>query len=101
MDSRTTGMVDYVVETQIPTDANDYIWYRKYKSGWIEQGQYTRPRTGTQTTANFPITMSAIVYNVNISGTSAVTYSNITTTSFIITHSDGTYLSWEVRGMAV
>jgi hypothetical protein len=30
---------DYVVETQFPTLANNYTWYRKYKSGWVEQGQ--------------------------------------------------------------
>ena len=29
---------DYVVESQEPTSANGYIWYRKYKSGWVEQG---------------------------------------------------------------
>ena len=30
--------VDYVVEKQDPTSANGYTWYRKYKSGWVEQG---------------------------------------------------------------
>ena len=29
---------DYVVESQEPTAGNGYIWYRKYKSGWVEQG---------------------------------------------------------------
>ena len=29
--------VDYVVEKQDPTSANG-TWYRKYKSGWVEQG---------------------------------------------------------------
>ena len=29
---------DYVIEYQTPTAENDYTWYRKYKSGWIEQG---------------------------------------------------------------
>ncbi len=29
---------DYVIETQLPTAENNYIWYRKYKSGWVEQG---------------------------------------------------------------
>lgn len=31
---------DYVVETQQPNAANGYTWYRKYKSGWVEQGSY-------------------------------------------------------------
>ena len=29
---------DYVVESQLPTAQNNYTWYRKYKSGWVEQG---------------------------------------------------------------
>jgi len=30
--------MDYVIEWQRPTAENKYTWYRKYKSGWIEQG---------------------------------------------------------------
>lgn len=29
---------DVVVEWQTPTAANNYTWYRKYASGWVEQG---------------------------------------------------------------
>lgn len=29
---------DYVVAWQMPTAENNYTWYRKYKSGWLEQG---------------------------------------------------------------
>jgi hypothetical protein len=29
---------DYVIEWRTPTSANNYTWYRKYKSGWVEQG---------------------------------------------------------------
>jgi len=29
---------DFVVECQAPTSSNNYTWYRKYKSGWVEQG---------------------------------------------------------------
>jgi hypothetical protein len=29
---------DYVVAWQSPTADNNYTWYRKYKSGWVEQG---------------------------------------------------------------
>ena len=29
---------DYVVDFQRPTAQNNYTWYRKYKSGWVEQG---------------------------------------------------------------
>ena len=38
LDTRTTGMLDYVIESQSPTADNNYTWYRKYKSGWVEQG---------------------------------------------------------------
>ncbi|MBP9999681.1 MAG: hypothetical protein KBT14_03260, partial [Proteobacteria bacterium] len=38
LDTRTNGMIDYVVESQTPTAENNYTWYRKYKSGWVEQG---------------------------------------------------------------
>lgn len=34
----TEGIIDYVVESQTPTADNGYTWYRKYKSGWVEQG---------------------------------------------------------------
>ncbi len=34
----TLDTADYVVATQIPTASNGYTWYRKYKSGWVEQG---------------------------------------------------------------
>ena len=34
----TDGMIDYVIESQEPTSGNGYTWYRKYKSGWVEQG---------------------------------------------------------------
>lgn len=29
---------DYVTAWQTPTAENNYTWYRKYKSGWVEQG---------------------------------------------------------------
>ena len=38
--------VDYVVEKQDPTSANGYTWYRKYKSGWVEQGGIVSALTG-------------------------------------------------------
>lgn len=29
---------DAVIEFQTPTAENGYTWYRKYASGWVEQG---------------------------------------------------------------
>lgn len=33
-----TGTFDVVVAYQKPTSSNNYTWYRKYASGWVEQG---------------------------------------------------------------
>lgn len=35
--SNVLANIDYVVESKVPTES-DPSWYRKYKSGWIEQG---------------------------------------------------------------
>lgn len=52
-------MIDTLIAFQVPTQANNYTWYRKYASGWVEQG-------GTlQTAANsltFPIEMADTNY---------------------------------------
>lgn len=34
----TTSGADSVIAYQFPSAANNYTWYRKYKSGWVEQG---------------------------------------------------------------
>ena len=34
----TTAKADAVIDYQEPTADNGYTWYRKYKSGWVEQG---------------------------------------------------------------
>ncbi len=67
LDSRTNGVLDYVIESQSPTAENNYTWYRKYKSGWIEQGGCTSG-TGTygKTTVTLPITMANIYYNIQV-----------------------------------
>lgn len=46
------NIVDVVVAFQIPTAENNYTWYRKYASGWVEQGGRTKSST---TTITFPI----------------------------------------------
>ena len=50
---------DYVVAWQNPTADNNYTWYRKYKSGWIEMGGYVLKNAGTTSViVNFPIPFS-------------------------------------------
>lgn len=57
---------DYVVGFQAPTVANGYTWYRKYKSGWVEQGGIatSTPTTDRYTSkrVSFPIEMADTNY---------------------------------------
>ena len=50
--------VDYVVEKQDPTSANGYTWYRKYKSGWVEQGGTVTTASDTSASVTLPIPMA-------------------------------------------
>lgn len=78
---------DYVVASQTPTAANKHTWYRKYKSGWIEQG-------GISNTASivFPVRFSNNNYTVHATsssinpglGTISVCYSNKETFGLLI-----------------
>ena len=57
---------DYVVEWQAPTSENNYTWYRKYKSGWVEQGG-TIVGNATTATINLPVAMADTNYQVTVS----------------------------------
>lgn len=96
---------DYVIESQMPTAENSYTWYRKYKSGWIEQGG----RLIQSGSAMLPIEMSNNNYNLqvrldyNSTGTiqGVFWYATKTTTGFTM----GNFLTeipldWQVSGMA-
>lgn len=49
---------DYVTESQLPTADNNYTWYRKYKSGWVEQGQKVSTLSNnTQKTITLPVAL--------------------------------------------
>lgn len=123
-DGETTGGVamarvtdtigDWVVESQLPTAENNYTWYRKYKSGWVEQGQgLIYAKSSTITTHTLPIEMSntnytiAITSNMNNSATGGYSsgIDSITTTSFNTRGwntgtSYGNTFSWYVCGIA-
>jgi len=57
---------DYIIETQSPTAQNNYTWYRKYKSGWVEMGgiyqnaSFSLGSGSTTETSNiaFPLTLA-------------------------------------------
>lgn len=104
---------DYVTEFQAPTAENNYTWYRKYASGWVEQGGYatTSGNTGAQIT--LPVTMSDAHYLINGTCDNNTTggvfhfviYENQTTNGFVASPAyagewrTGAFY-WEVRGMA-
>lgn len=56
---------DYVIESQLPTAQNNYTWYRKYKSGWIEQGGIDTSDTSAKT-VTLPIEMADTNYATSI-----------------------------------
>lgn len=60
----TDGMIDYVVESQEPTEANGYTWYRLYKSGWVEQGGIIANLTDAMARIAFPIIMADVNYTI-------------------------------------
>lgn len=58
--------IDYVVESQLPTPENNYTWYRKYKSGWIEQGgTLTTYPASEETTITFLVPFADDKYYAN------------------------------------
>ena len=60
---------DYVVAWQNPTAENGYIWYRKYRSGWIEQGcGLTQQEASTVVTHVLPLEMANANYTIVITG---------------------------------
>lgn len=99
LDNRTTGLLDYVIESQAPTAQNNYTWYRKYKSGWVEQGGRKLPGTKTY---ELPIRMANTNYSV-LSSTKdnynitlqcyAVDDKHVTATSMVTTGDE--YNSWD------
>ena len=107
-----SGVGDYVVEWKAPT-SDDPSWYRKYKSGWIEQGGFVAS-TATdyeEQTVTFPKTMANNNYTVqvtaqsNYTGTDAVkgrSYYNPTTTSIKVFPQKNAIcvgVSWQITGM--
>ena len=74
---------DYVIAWQNPTAENNYTWYRKYKSGWLEMGGSLSGRSTT-----FPAEFASIptlvfgAYTAGTTNTPQNAYNEITTTGF-------------------
>lgn len=111
-DGETAGgaLIDAVVAYQLPTSENGYKWYRKYASGWVEQGGVLPATSGWgETTITFPIPMKNNCYacvpeGAWSAGTSLgnlVTQKNTATATFYYFSDAGRgYTSWEVKGIA-
>lgn len=60
-------MADFVIESQLPSAQNNYTWYRKYKSGWVEQGGYADGTVNLQQTpVALPVTMANSRYTIAV-----------------------------------
>lgn len=63
---------DYVVAWQSPSAENNYTWYRKYKSGWVEQGGYSNSQTIT-----LIVEMADTGYSVQLTGMCSSSNNNV------------------------
>lgn len=113
--NRTEGLIDYVVDSQLPTAENNYTWYRKYKSGWIEMGGLVFTNSSDSNVINLPITMADTNYQViamneptdsiNAWGWVFVKRNSKTTTGFMLSsrYGSGQEVSlrarWQVSGL--
>lgn len=101
-----TAGADAVIDYQKPTAANNYIWYRKYKSGWVEQGGPTSGSTSS-ITITFPVVMADDNYTAVLGNRSGV-YEQLriatrSTTNMVVNTTVGTGSAsclWQVSGMA-
>ena len=109
LDTRTEGMIDYVVASQAPTAENNYTWYRKYKSGWVEQGGVIQGDNTTKTIM-LPIPYASGTYSITFGYTSsnggnltriATGMTSQNSTSFSCYTPTGDWKWWEARGMTV
>lgn len=105
-------MIDCVVEWQAPTAENNYTWYRKYSSGWVEQGGVVSiPAQLQATVVNLATEMLDTNYNL-IATINALGYDwtaefdmhavQTSTTTISLQHGsqiNPSNISWRVSGM--
>lgn len=108
--SNIPSAYDYVVASQKPSSGNSYTWYRRYKSGWVEQGGQINPSVATNSgkVITLPVVMSDANYcafsNTSYTGNDAPNYGNVvkttTTTSITVGHLVNYTTNWCVSGKA-
>ncbi len=106
----TGAKADSVIDYQEPTAENGYTWYRKYLSGWVEQGGAILTTDALNVVFTLPIEMATDTYaifgNCNIYSNSSghFTPNSATTTSFTANCGsvDGAYGKgwWQVCGIS-
>ena len=114
----TTDNVDIVVESQMPTANNGYTWYKKYKSGWVEQGgRFSSTATNSFNTITMPVAMrdtNYCVFSSNLTNyqegvssshayvmeKTASIYNLTTTTIGVFSQNTGRDFVWQVSGMS-
>lgn len=111
--SNVSGNIDFIIDSQKPTAENNYAWYNKYKSGWVEQGGVCN--NYNYQTIILPVEMRDKNYSVQLTekainrttiaeGTanSQVFYDSCTTTSLYVYINAviNTEAYWEVKGMS-
>lgn len=105
---------DWVVESQLPTAENNYTWYRKYKSGWVEMGgsaQITMSVNGANNVIKLPYTMASTNYTIiaTLAGTyggrtisaqnDKATQTTISIGGYVPSGSEQNKCTWAVFGM--
>lgn len=120
--TRFGPVADVVIEYQNPSADNNYTWYRKYASGWVEQGGYIASTTSTSTIVSVALLVKMADTNYHIQKTTsggavgnsglgldwisdfpATEMPNKTTTTVNIGILGNAYVLgvyWEVKGMA-
>lgn len=111
---------DFVVECQAPTSSNNYTWYRKYKSGWVEmggvvKGGYSQSTSWKSRTITLPVEMQNTDYVHTVmmswnfsSGASGVqdeiycasgTTTEMTWSYINVSNSNSMFCNWVARGL--
>jgi hypothetical protein len=84
--------VDFVIESWSDDNGN---WYRKYRSGWIEQGGYTTQNTASATISLF-VEMANIKYGVNLATNNSATSTDTDGAAYCPAVSDKTVIGFRV-----
>ena len=91
------GIGDYVVEFQVNSDGS---WYRKYKSGWLEQGGFGKG--SIVFSKPYTVSPNMNVTSANTTGDGWPARANsVTTTGFYLYggNNDSVSAYWEAKGM--